>query len=186
LDSVNPAAYAGVVSESDEMMTIWPGFWRFSNVILEAILVSVFVVIAVAFFVDDEPGEGVVALLIPVGLYVLNWVLTRFRPLPIRLEVTESMVRARQGKWRGAPDMEAPRSEIRSIHYLPTLISFRGVDKDNPLMMIQPQYTLRQMRKVAAELHVRLYDHTRWLGLRKIDIGRLAYDPASGPVTKVR
>jgi hypothetical protein len=77
-------------------MTIWPGFWRLGNVILEAILVSVFVVIAVAFFVDGEPGEGVVALLIPVGLFLLGSVLTRLRPRPIRLEITESTVLALQ------------------------------------------------------------------------------------------
>jgi hypothetical protein len=164
-------------------MTLWPGFWRFSNVILEAILVSLFIAIAVAYFVGDKPAEGVVALLIPVGLYLLGMVITRFRPRPIRLEVTESMVRARQGKWRGAPDMEALRSEIRSIHYFPNLISFRGADNNSSLMMIQPQYTLRQMRRVAAELHVRLYDHTRWLGLRgDREIGRLAYDPVPAPL----
>lgn len=166
-------------------MTIWPG-WRFGSVVGWGTLTAGFIVGAVSEFVAGHLAAGMTALLIPVGLYLLSWVLIRFRPRPIRLEVTQSMVRARQGKWRGAPDKEAPRSEIRAIHYLPDLISFRGVDNDNPLMIIQPQYSLRQMRKVAAELHVRLYDHTRWLGLRRIDVGRLAYDPASGPVASTR
>jgi hypothetical protein len=167
-------------------MMIWPGFWRFSSLIPWMIVAGGSTAIAVWEFVTGQPGEGVAMLMLPVVTFLVVWGILRLRPLPIRLEVTEGMVRARQGKWRGAPDMGAPRSEIRSIHYFPNLISFRGVDNNNSLMMIQPQYTLRQMRKVAAELHVRLYDHTRWLGLRTVDVGRLAYDPASGPVARTR
>jgi len=165
-------------------MTIGPGFWRFSSVLLWALLAGVFAVLAVLEFAASQPAEGAVLLVAPVGLYALGSVVLRFRPHPIRLEITESTVRARQGNWRGAPDMEAPRSEVRSIHYFPKLISFRGVDNSTSLMMIQPQYSLRQMRKIATELHVRLYDHTRWLGLGTIDAGRLAYDPAPAPTRK--
>jgi hypothetical protein len=168
------------------MITIWPGFWRFSSLIPWMFLVGGCVAVSVWEIVTAQPGEGVVILLLPGVTFLVGWVILRLRPFPIRLEITEGMVRARQGKWRGAPDMEVPRSEIRTIHYFPNLISFRGVDNSSPLMMIQPHYTLPQMRKVAAELHVRLYDHTRWLGLRQVDVGRLAYDPASGPTARLQ
>jgi hypothetical protein len=158
-------------------MTILPGFWRFSIVFLWGILVGVFAALAAVEFVAHQPGEGVVLLVAPMGLYLLTSVIFRFGPRPIRLEITESTVRALQGNWRGAPGMEVPRSEITAIHYFPDMISFRGLD-NKPVMMIRPQYTLRQMRKVAAELHVRLFDHSRLLGLQKVNIGRLAYDPA--------
>jgi hypothetical protein len=144
------------------------------------ILAGIFIAIAFNQFTTGQPVAGVIALVGPVVIFLFSWVFVRFRLRPIRLEITESTVRARQGNWHGQPDMEMPRSQIRAIHYFPRLISFRGLD-DKPVMMIYPQYTLRQMRKVAAELDVRLFDHTRWLGLRKIKVGRLAYVPASGP-----
>jgi hypothetical protein len=58
------------------------------------------------------------------------------------------------------------------------MISFRGPD-NKPIMMIDDNYTLRQMMKVAGVLEAPLYDHTRLLGMRKVRIGRLAYDPSS-------
>jgi hypothetical protein len=45
-------------------------------------------------------------------------------------------------------------------------------------MMIDANYTVRQMVQVASLLGVRLYDHTRW-GMRTVDKGRLAYQPES-------
>lgn len=161
-------------------MTVWPGWWRLSSMLPWVILAGIFIAVAVSQFATGDPVAGVMALVAPVVVFLLAWVFVRLRSRPIRLEITESTVRARQGNWHGQPDMETPRSQILAIHYFPRLISFRGLD-DEPAMMIHPHYTLRQMRKVAVELDVRLYDHTRWLGLAKIKVGRLAYDPAAGP-----
>jgi hypothetical protein len=115
----------------------------------------------------------------PVVIGLFCWVVIRFMPDRTRLEVTESAVLSRQQGWRGTqkPDKQAARNEIRAIHYFPDMISFRGLD-NKPIMLINRNYTLAQMLKVAAELHVPLYDHRRWLGLRRIHIGRLAYNPA--------
>ena len=65
-------------------------------------------------------GLGVLA-----AMTVLVWLGTR----PARPEITETEVRARHG-WSHAPPgkKEALRSEIRSIHYRPRQISFRGGD----------------------------------------------------------
>lgn len=172
-------------AQSGELMTILPGWWRLRTIIPWAVLVGVFIALAVGEFVAGSPGAAVVALTAPVLVFLMCWALVRSKARPVRLEVTESTVRVRQGRWRGHPDMQAPRSEIRAIHCYPRLISFRGLD-NKPMMIVDPNYTLRQMRMVAAELGVRLYDHNRWLGLRKVHIGRLAYDPASGPVVKSR
>lgn len=147
------------------------------------ILVVLFAGGAASEFAVGHTSAGIVAITGPVVIILFAWPLVRFRRRPTRLEVTESMVLARQGWWRGQPDKQATRSEIRAIHYFPNLISFRGLD-NKPLMMIQPHYTLAQMLKVAAKLDVRRYDHCRWLGLRRIDKGRLAYDPASDTALK--
>ena len=177
-----PCRYAGSVPESGKMLTIWPGLGPLST-ILVAIATAGFTAGAVSEFAAGQVAVGMIPLLTPPVLILFGWVLLRIRPRQIRLEVTENMVRARQGNWRGAPDMEAPRSEITAIHFFPGTISFRGLD-NKPIMLIQPQYTVRQMRKVAAELRVTLYSHRRWLGLRgDLKIGRLVYDPASGPVS---
>lgn len=116
---------------------------------------------------------------------VLVVAMAEVRSLPVRLEITESVVRARQGGWRGQPDKEVSRNDIRSIHYFPMMISFRGPD-NTPIMKTEPHWTLRQMLKVAGELKVPLYDHTRWYGTREAHMGQLAYDPASGPVARNR
>jgi hypothetical protein len=41
--------------------------------------------------------------------------------------------------------------------------------------------SVRLTLELAALLEVRLYDHTRWFGMRRVDAGRLAYDPTPGP-----
>jgi|SRR6516165_4552790 len=96
------------------------------------------------------------------------------------LEITESVVRAKQDWF--LPENQVARSEITAIHYFPSLISFRGPDH-KPIMKVRPNWTLRQMLGVADELGVPLYDHRRWLGLRRARIGRLVNRPApSQPV----
>ena len=159
------------------MITIRPGFWRLSSVIPLAIVIGLFVAGAVAKLAVDQPGQAVAAFLAPVLVLFLAWL----RTLPVRLEFTESTVRAKQGRWRGQPDNQVPRSEIRSIHYFPMMISFRGPD-NTPIMTIEPHWTRRQMLRVAEELKVPLYDHTRWYGMResRMGIGKLVHAPASG------
>jgi hypothetical protein len=155
-------------------MTVRPGLWRPIIVIPWAMLAGLFIALGVSKLAVSQPGQAVVAFAGPVLLFLLAWVRAR----SVRLEIAESVVLARQGRWRGHPDREAPRSEIRAIHYFPRMISFRGPD-NKPIMTIDGNYTLRQMMKVAVTLEVPLYDHARWLGMRKISIGRLLYDPAS-------
>ncbi|HEV3380094.1 MAG TPA: hypothetical protein VG142_03860 [Trebonia sp.] len=124
-----------------------------------------------------QPSSAVVLLVCFVLMFLMAWA----RTIPVRLEITETEVRARQGRWRGKPDVEAPRGEIRAIRYYPARISFRGAD-DEPLMEPEPHWTVRQMVKVAVELGVPLYDHKGTLGPEELIEGRLAYDPASGLV----
>jgi len=138
------------------------------------------IALAVSKFAVDQPGQAVVALMIPVVICLIMG----FRTRSVRLEISESVVRAKQGHWRGHPDKQALRSEITSIHYFPRIISFRGLD-NKPIMMIDPNYTVRQMVRVASVLGVRMYDHTRWLGMRKtVNTGRLVYQLESGTVAK--
>jgi hypothetical protein len=82
----------------------------------------------------------------------MSWLLWH----PVRLEITETEVRARQGWVRGqSGKTEARRSEICSIHYLPRRISFRGPD-GQPLMEPVDIWTVRDMLKAAEELQVPL------------------------------
>lgn len=149
------------------MLTIRPGLRP-----IDAISCSVLVALCLAGALI-WPAQALWALAIPVTVGFIAWVRTR----PVRLEITESVVRAREGGFRGQPDKQVPRSEITGIHYFPMRISFRGPDQ-KPIMAIEPNYPVRTMLKVAAELKVPLYDHTRWLELRKVEMGRLVYDPA--------
>jgi hypothetical protein len=151
-------------------MTLKAAFWRTSLVVLLVVMIGA--AVPPAFF-GPHPERW--ALLIPVAVVLVCWL----RMLPIRMEVTDALVRAKQGRWRGQPDMEVPRSEISGIHYFPTVISFRGLD-NKPIMKLVPHWSLRQILKVATELDVRLYDHRGFLGLKSLSIGRLVYDPASG------
>jgi len=158
------------------MMTIRSG-WRTSDVIAWSALVGMFVAFAVIW-----PSQAGTYLTGPVLIGLVIWVRMR----AIRLEIGESAVRARQGRWRGQRDGQVPRSKVRSIHYFPRMISFRGPN-NTPIMKIMSNYNLRQLRKVATELKVPLYDHTRWYGLREAreGIGQLVYKPETGqPVSR--
>ena len=155
-------------------MTVRPGYLRLTVVIPVVIVGGLAIAIGVAQLTAHQPGQAVAGFAAPVVLCVLLRVATR----SIRLEITQSVVRARQGRWRGHPDLEVPRNDVRAIHYFPRKISFRGPD-NKPFMGIDPNYTLRQMKTVAALLGVPLYDHMRWRGLREVNMGRLVYDPAA-------
>lgn len=153
-------------------VTIRSAFWTPGIIIAAALLEATFIVGAII-----QPGQALMVLVfLPLLMCLVGWLRLR----SVRLEITESMVRVLQGWYE--PDEEAPRGDITAIHFFPRMISFRGPDVSEPIMMIVPNYTLRQMTLVAAELEVPLYDHTRWHGLRKVSRGRLVYDPASGPV----
>jgi hypothetical protein len=148
------------------MMTIRPGVWRPSIVIPWSLLVGMCIAAVVIW-----PGQaaGAVTALLLIGL--IAWVAVR----PIRLEITESVVRSRQGRRRG-PDEQVSRSEIRAIHYFPHVIIFVNSDR-GPIMRTRPEWTLRQMRTVADVLGVRLYDNRHWSRLWPVRVGRLVYDP---------
>ena len=154
------------------MLTIRLGVLRYDNVMASVPLIGM--AIAGAVIWPGQVGWEFTGLLL-VGL--MAW----FPSRRVRLEVSAGVVLARQGRWRGEPDKQMPRAEVTTIHYFPQRISFRGLD-NKPVMIIMPNYTKRQMIKVAAELGVRLYDHTAWLGLRKVRIGQLAYDPRADAV----
>lgn len=156
--------------------TVRPGNWRLSIVVPLAVVSGVCIAIGVVQLTADQPAQAsfAAALWTPALFYCVINLLT----LRIRMEITESVVRARQGRWRGHPDLEVPRHDVLAIHYFPRIISFRGPD-DKPFMRIDCNYTLRQVRAVAQLLRVPLYDHKRWLGLREARIGRLVYDPAA-------
>lgn len=162
------------------MITIRPSFWQPVNVfwvvVIGGFCLSPVVLGGGAF--PDLTGLGVLA-----AMTVLVWLGTR----TARLEITETEVRARHG-WSPGPigKKEAFRSEIRSIHYRPMQISFRGADGQS-LMEASHMWTVADTVKAAAELRVPLYDD-RVEGLlraRELSEGRLVYDPASGSVTTV-
>jgi hypothetical protein len=155
-------------------MTVRPGNSR-PTVVITALFVAGVSIAIGAPKLRVDPVPAVLACVGPVlVLYLTINVLAR----SVRLKVSENTVLARQGGWRGHPDLEVPRDEIRAIHYFSRVISFRGPD-DEPFMRIDPNYTLRQMTTVARLLGVPLYDHKRWLGLREVRMGRLVYDPTA-------
>lgn len=141
-----------------------PGTWA---------MFAIFAGICIAIVVL-QPHQVLVVLGGAALVAVIGWARIRV----IRLEITESVVRARQGWY--LPDKKAARSDIGAIHYFPTLISFRGADRRTVIMKIAPAYSLGQMLEVAGELAVPLYDHRRWLGLREVKTGRLVNHPAPG------
>jgi hypothetical protein len=139
---------------------------RRSAWILLAVLLGIYIALAVY-----QPDQALWLLASAVGVAIILWARLR----AVQLEITESVVRARQGWY--LPEKQAARSEIRAIHYFPSVISFRGPDR-KPIMKIAPDWTMRQMLEVAGELGVPLYDHRRWL--RKVSTGRLVNHPAPG------
>jgi hypothetical protein len=158
------------------MITIKPTFWRPGNVI-SAVVIGAFCLIPAVFLLGSPTAAIGPASLVVLALMV--WLLMR----PIRLEITETEVRARQG-WSQGPlgKKEVLRSEIRSIHYAPNRFSFRGAD-GQPLMETSDIWTVADMVKAAEELRVLLYDNRLGrLGAREASEERLVYDPASGLV----
>lgn len=149
------------------MTTIRAGFRQPGTVIVWLALVALVVALAVLV-----PGQTAVLLMAPPLLGLVAW----FRVRAVRLEITESVVQARQGWY--LPAMQVPRSRIRAIHYYPFVISFTGPER-KPVMRTRADWTLSQMKAAAGELKVPLYDHRVSLGLREVRIGRLVYDPAS-------
>ena len=152
------------------MRTIRPGLLRPSILVACAALAGIFIVAAVI-----QPDQALLVLVGgPLAIAVIAWARLR----AVRLEITESVVRAKQGWY--LPEKQAARGEISTIHYFPRLTSFVGSDR-KPIMEIAPNWTLRQMLEVADELAVPLDDHRRWLGLRTVRTGRLVNHPALGP-----
>jgi hypothetical protein len=159
------------------MIAIRPRFWRPVNVFW-VVVIGGFCLSPVVFQAGAFPelaGLGVLAV-----MTAMVWLGTR----TARLEITETEVRARHG-WSPGPvgKKEAFRSEIRSIHYRPRQVTFRGAD-GQPLMEISDMWTLGDMVKTSAQLRVPLYDD-RVEGLlraQELSEGRLVYDPESGPV----
>jgi hypothetical protein len=149
------------------MTTIRPALWQPSIVIVWSVLLGMFVAAAVIW-----PGQAIEWLAFVPLACLVGWVRVR----TVRLEITDTVVRVRQG-WYLA-DKQVARSEIRAIHYYPDVISFRGPDR-KPVMRTRCEWSLRQMIKVAAELQVPVYDNRRLCNLRTARVGRLVYDPAS-------
>jgi hypothetical protein len=87
----------------------------------------------------------------------LIFLLVCFHMRAVLLEVTPSVVRARQGRVRGRPDLEASRAEICAIRYCPRRIVFGGTHGQS-LMAPYPFWTLEQVVQVAGVLDVPVYD----------------------------
>lgn len=153
--------------------TVKPNDWRASVSVPWAIVTVLSAGVGIAKFATDQPGQGLIGLAIPVLYYLL----IRFVSRSIRLEITESVVRARQGGGNGHRDREVPRHDVLAIHYFPRSIGFRGPG-DDAFLKIRQEYTLRQMKTVAEFLRVPLYTHERALGARGTSEGRLVYKPS--------
>jgi hypothetical protein len=162
------------------MITIRPTFWRPLKVFW-AVVIGGFCLSPVVFQGGTSPelmGLGVLAF-----STVFLWLAIR----PTRLEITQTEVRAVHG-WEHAPPgkQEAYRSEIRSIHYRPDQISFRGADSQS-VLEANNLWSVGDMVKAAEKLRVPLYDDRveGLLKVRELSEGRLVYDPVSGPVTAI-
>ena len=156
------------------MTTIKPTLWRRQSVIA-AVAVAAFCLIPAAI-----PPYDLASLLGPaalVGLALMVWLFTR----PMRLEITETQVRAFHGVGtapRGRK--EAFRSDIRSIHLVPSGYSFRAADGQT-LMVCSVSWTLPDMTRAAEVLRVPLYDdRVGQLKVRERNGAKLVYDPRSG------
>jgi hypothetical protein len=138
-----------------------PSGWAWAAV-LAGILVAVGVY---------QPGQALILFACAVGVCLIAW----FRVGAVQLVISDSTVQIRE-RWF-QPGREVARSDITAIHYFPSLISFRGPDNKTMTKLV-PNWSLRQMLEVADELGVPLYDHRRWLGLRRgVDVGRLVNHP---------
>ena len=161
------------------MITIKPTLWK-RSVVISFVLFGALCLSPMVFGSPSTTSSiaGVGAL---VGMFLLYWFTTR----RVRLEITETEVRAEEGGWTRAPlgKKEAFRSEIRSIHYAPKRYTFRGAD-GQALMVISNTWTMPDMVKAAEVLRVPLYDDRA--GRAKgngVNRGRLLYDPGSGLTT---
>jgi hypothetical protein len=91
-------------------ITVRPGLWRLSVVVPFVIVGGACIAIGVDQLTAHQPAQAsfAAALWAPALLYCLLKLAGR----QLRLEITESVVRARQGRWRGHPDREMPRNTM--------------------------------------------------------------------------
>jgi hypothetical protein len=114
---------------------------------------------------------------------VLVFLIVCLRARSMLLEVTPTVVRARQGRVGGRPDVEAPRVEIYEIRYCPRRIRFMG-PSGRSLMNPYPLWTLEQVIRVAEVLDVPVYDHRgrfrlQTLTREELAVGRLVKGDSS-------
>jgi hypothetical protein len=92
------------------MITIRPGFRQQPSFVISAAIIGGFCLIPVVFQpVSVGAALGLGSLMF---MCLLFWITAR----RIRLEITETEVRAKQGGWHYQPDKEAPRSGKHSAH----------------------------------------------------------------------
>lgn len=159
------------------MVIIKPTFWR-PGTVVGAVVIGAICLSPLA--AGGPIGYGLGGLGVLAAMALMSWLLSR----PVRLEITETEVRAKEG-WTYAPPgkKQAVRSEIRSIHAVPRQFSFRGADGQS-LMETSPTWTVQDMVKAARELQVPLYDdRIGQLKARERNKARLVYDPATGQMT---
>jgi hypothetical protein len=149
-------------------LTIRFKLWQTNTVIPVGILTPLCVALVVY-----EPGAYPM-LLGPVLIACMLWYGSRV----IRMEITPTVVRARQGRWHGQPDLEAPRAEICEIRYCPSRIIFTGTHSQS-LMEPFPHWTLKQVLEVAELLDVPFYDHRGRFHLEELAVGRLVRGDSS-------
>jgi threonine/homoserine/homoserine lactone efflux protein len=133
------------------MIIIRPTFWRRRNTI--SVIVIGAICLSGMVFRPSAPSS-LLGLAAFVGLALVVWLAWR----SVRLEITETKVRADEGAARGPMgSKEAFRSRIRSIHYAPKAFSFRGADGQS-LIEASTVWTLQDMVRAAEVLGVPLYD----------------------------
>jgi hypothetical protein len=150
-------------SGAGETRVIRYTLWRAAAMVPCGMLLALFA--AVALY---QPSSSLALILSFLVVLAICWIASR----SIRLEITETLVRALQGGVRGHPNLEALRGEIREIHYYPMRISFQGEDRQ-PVMEPYPNWTLKQVLEVADLLGVPLYDHRGLLHLEELAVGRM-------------
>ena len=158
------------------MITIKPTLWK-RSVVISFVLFGALCLSPMVFGSPSATSSiaGVGAL---VGMFLLYWFTTR----RVRLEITETEVRAEEGGWSRAPlgKKEAFRSEIRSIRYVPKRYTFCGAD-GQALMVISNTWTMPDMVKAAEVIGVPLYeDRVGQSKARGSNKARLVYEPGSG------
>jgi hypothetical protein len=134
------------------MITIKPTLWKRSAVISFVLFGAL--CLSPMVFGSPSATSSVAGAGTLVGMLLLYWFTTR----RVRLEITETEVRAEEGGWSRAPlgKKEALRSEIRSIHYTPKRYTFCGAD-GQALMAISNTWTMPDMVKAAEVIGVPLY-----------------------------